>query len=109
MLDGKRFLPETGTPIWKIARISTLFAVCEPEPFAVATWSEKSFTTTSRDPRAPSARSVNTLDIDPPPFRGAGQRRRPHGVPILPRYHSPTEETWTTRSHGRPRRAARCG
>ena len=47
MFDGKRFFPETGTPIWKMERMSTLFAVCEPEPFAVATCSEKSFTTTS--------------------------------------------------------------
>ena len=45
MFDGNRFFPETGTPIWKIARSSTVFELCEPEPFAVATWMEKSFTT----------------------------------------------------------------
>ena len=44
MFDGKRFFPETGTPIRKIARRRTLLAVCEPEPLAVATWSEKSLT-----------------------------------------------------------------
>jgi hypothetical protein len=43
-LDGKRFFPDTGTPIWKMARSSTVFELCEPEPFAVATWIEKSLT-----------------------------------------------------------------
>src|SRR5205807_9754582 len=42
MFDGKRFLPETGTPIWKILRSSTVLADCEPEPFTVATWMLKS-------------------------------------------------------------------
>ena len=36
MFDGKRFLPETGTPIWKMDRSSTRFAVWLPEPFTVA-------------------------------------------------------------------------
>src|SRR6266700_2045959 len=44
MLDGNRFLPETGTPIWKMLRSSTVFADCDPEPFTVATWMLKSFT-----------------------------------------------------------------
>ena len=39
MLDGKRFLPETGIPIWKSDRSSTVLELCDPEPFAVATWS----------------------------------------------------------------------
>src|SRR5512145_2344983 len=47
MFDGKRFFPETGTPIRKRERSRTLFAVCEPEPFAVATWREKSLTVTA--------------------------------------------------------------
>ena len=37
MFDGKRFFPETGTPMRKIDRRRTLLAVWEPEPFAVAT------------------------------------------------------------------------
>src|SRR5262245_42367494 len=37
MFEGKRFLPETGTPIWKSVRSSTMFALCEPDPFTVAT------------------------------------------------------------------------
>ena len=37
MLDGNRFLPETGTPIWKMERISTRFAVWLPLPLTVAT------------------------------------------------------------------------
>src|SRR5207237_9896337 len=48
MFDGNRFLPETGTPIWKIARSRTVFADCEPEPFTVATWMEKSLTISFR-------------------------------------------------------------
>jgi len=44
MLEGKRFFPETGTPIRKIDRRRTLLAVWEPEPLAVATWREKSLT-----------------------------------------------------------------
>src|SRR5664279_331045 len=45
MFDGKRFLPETGMPIWKIVRSRTVFADCEPEPLTVATWMLKSLTT----------------------------------------------------------------
>jgi hypothetical protein len=37
MLEGKRFLPLHGTPIWKMERISMLFAVWLPEPLTVAT------------------------------------------------------------------------
>ena len=44
MLEGNRFLPVTGTPIWKIVRMSTILAVWEPEPLTVATSMEKSFT-----------------------------------------------------------------
>ena len=44
MLEGNRFLPVTGTPIWKMVRISTMFAVWEPDPLTVATSMEKSFT-----------------------------------------------------------------
>jgi len=46
-LEGKRFLPETGMPILKIARKMVLFAVELPEPFFVPTIIEKSFTTLS--------------------------------------------------------------
>jgi hypothetical protein len=45
MFDGKRFFPETGIPIWKIERIRMLLDDMLPDPFAVATWIEKSFTT----------------------------------------------------------------
>ena len=45
MFEGTRFLPETGIPIWKIDRIRMLFDDMLPEPFAVATWIEKSLTT----------------------------------------------------------------
>src|SRR5512134_482893 len=47
MLEGKRFLPETGMPILKIARRMVLLAVELPEPFFVPTMIEKSFTTLS--------------------------------------------------------------
>ena len=45
IFDGNMFLPDTGMPIWKIDRINTLLAVWLPEPFTVATWIEKSFST----------------------------------------------------------------
>src|SRR5512143_1747084 len=45
MLEGKRFFPDTGTPLWKMARRSTVFDDCDPEPLAVATCREKSLTT----------------------------------------------------------------
>src|SRR6185437_8534550 len=45
MFDGNRFLPETGIPMRKMLRSSTLFADCEPEPLTVATWMLKSLTT----------------------------------------------------------------
>jgi hypothetical protein len=44
MLDGNRFLPETGTPILKIERRMVVLAVELPEPFLVPTVIEKSFT-----------------------------------------------------------------
>ena len=37
MFDGNMFLPETGTPIWKMLRSNTVFELCEPEPLTVAT------------------------------------------------------------------------
>src|SRR6187402_3194977 len=48
MFDGKRFLPETGTPIWKIERRSTRLAVWLPDPLTVATWMLKSLMTGAR-------------------------------------------------------------
>src|SRR5262249_34586266 len=62
MLEGKRFLPETGIPIWKIARIRMLLDDMLPEPLAVATWIEKSLTTLERlaCSRAFSSRTVLT-------------------------------------------------
>src|SRR5262249_4327783 len=60
MLEGKRFLPETGIPIWKIARIRMLFDDIEPEPLAVATWIEKSLTTFAPPPARSEALSSRT-------------------------------------------------
>ena len=37
MFEGKRFFPDTGTPIWNSVRSNTMFALCEPDPFTVAT------------------------------------------------------------------------
>src|SRR5579859_1910169 len=42
MLEGKRFLPQTGMPILNRARKSELLAVWLPEPLTVATTIEKS-------------------------------------------------------------------
>src|SRR5437588_1347923 len=48
MLDGNMFFPLTGTPIWKIERIRTLFDDCDPEPLTVATWMVQSLTMAAR-------------------------------------------------------------
>jgi hypothetical protein len=37
MFEGKRFLPLTGIPIWKIDFIKTLFEDWLPDPLTVAT------------------------------------------------------------------------
>jgi hypothetical protein len=37
MFDGKRFLPETGMPIWKMDLIRMLLEDWLPDPLAVAT------------------------------------------------------------------------
>src|SRR5512140_2041878 len=81
MFDGNRFLPETGTPMRKIDRMRTLFAVCEPDPFAVATCREKSLTAASSDAPAREVVSVRTLDMlgfppGPRPLRGPGGPRQ---------------------------------
>jgi hypothetical protein len=44
MFDGNMFLPDTGTPVSRIDRRSTRFAVWLPEPLTVATWMLKSLT-----------------------------------------------------------------
>src|SRR5712691_7893512 len=44
MLDGKRFLPETGTPIRNTACIRRPFALAEPVPLTFASLTAKSFT-----------------------------------------------------------------
>src|SRR5436305_15167807 len=44
MFDGNMFLPLTGTPIWKMERMRTLFDDWEPEPLTVATWMVRSLT-----------------------------------------------------------------
>src|SRR5262245_47488639 len=65
MLLGKRFFPETGIPIWKIARRSVLFAVWLPEPLTVATWIEHSLTMGARSAAGFAAGSVVVWDMDP--------------------------------------------
>ena len=47
MLEGKRFLPETGMPILKESRAGWWCWRWLPEPFTVPTVIEKSFTTLS--------------------------------------------------------------
>src|SRR3984957_9178921 len=44
MFDGKRFFPETGTPIRKIARINRLLALDDPVPLTFASLIAKSLT-----------------------------------------------------------------
>src|ERR1700730_12180721 len=58
IFDGNMFLPLTGTPIWKMERIRTLFDDCDPDPFTVATWIVKSFTTGAPPPATSSSTAV---------------------------------------------------
>src|SRR5688572_1221488 len=58
MFDGNMFLPDTGMPIWKIERMRTRLAVCEPEPLTVATWIVKSLTTRCPEPWATGSSCV---------------------------------------------------
>ncbi len=52
MFDGKRFLPETGMPMRKIACISRPLALAEPVPLTLASLKAKSLT------RTPSPTSI---------------------------------------------------
>ena len=63
MLDGKRFFPETGMPIWKMERMRMLFDDMLPEPLAVATWIEKSLTTGRRSVCFVPLSSRSAVDI----------------------------------------------
>src|SRR5260370_6654739 len=77
MFEGNRFLPETGTPIWKMLRSSTVLADCDPEPLTVATWMLKSFTL-RRLPASCSARScMPASTVAMKPLRGVEARYEP--------------------------------
>jgi hypothetical protein len=43
MFDGKRFFPETGIPMRKIACMRRAFALADPVPFTFASLMAKSF------------------------------------------------------------------
>src|SRR5205085_7683431 len=64
MLDGNMFFPLTGTPIWKIERINTLFDDCDPDPFTVATWIVQSFTIDAPPSDPVSRTAVAVWDSD---------------------------------------------
>ena len=113
MFDGNRFLPETGTPMRKMDRMRTLFAVCEPDPLAVATCSEKSLTTASPDAPAREVVSVRTLDIrlfssgaaDPSwTLAGRGKMRRDLNVPGRVEQSERARRLAVPVDHGKPRR-----
>ncbi len=57
------FLPDTGTPIWKMARSSTRFAVWLPEPLTVATWMLKSLTIRDWTAALPAASSLGDITL----------------------------------------------
>jgi hypothetical protein len=44
MFEGKRFFPETGMPIRKMACMSRPFALAEPVPLTLASLNAKSLT-----------------------------------------------------------------
>ncbi len=55
MLDGNRFLPDTGMPIRKMACISSPLALADPVPFTVAIFSAKSLIRSGMAARNPGA------------------------------------------------------
>src|SRR6185312_6570807 len=64
MLEGKRFLPEMGIPIWKSVRSSTRLDDWLPLPFTVATCRLKSLSNDAPPPVAEDeAASVPRLDM----------------------------------------------
>ena len=104
MFDGKRFFPDTGTPIWKMERSSTMLAVWLPEPLTVAIWMLKSLTTWERWAASagaglgkvelicvnftvlPSRRDLSRPDSSPPaPRRPSGPASFPTRCPSRPR------------------------
>src|SRR5581483_8580578 len=69
MFDGNMFLPDTGMPIWKMERISTVLAVWLPEPFTVATCMLKSLVTAwSGSPWRGKTGDTSRVDIDSSSF-----------------------------------------
>src|SRR6185312_4328520 len=67
ILEGNRFLPETGTPIWKMVRSSTVLALCDPEPLTVATCMLKSLTIGSRTaPDSAPCTAISVVAINTP-------------------------------------------
>ena len=85
MLDGKRFFPETGMPIWKMERIRMVFEDWLPEPLAVATWIEKSLITGGRREASVCFSSRTAVDML---LLAAGHFARlcrvPGGPPMIP-------------------------
>ena len=69
MFEGNRFLPETGTPIWKMLRNRTVLELCEPEPLTVATWMLMSLTIglRSADVRRAACSAISVVAIPIPP------------------------------------------
>src|ERR1700694_2858177 len=59
MFEGKRFLPETGTPMRNIARIRRLLALDEPVPLTLASLTAKSFTSEAVSRTTSTAMSGN--------------------------------------------------
>src|ERR1019366_3355199 len=64
MFEGNMFFPLTGTPIWKIERIRTLFDDCDPEPLTVATWMVQSLTMEATPARGSSSTAVAVMLSD---------------------------------------------
>src|SRR5436190_391016 len=74
MLEGNMFFPLTGTPIWKIERIRTLFDDCDPDPLTVATWMVQSLTMGRAATWGSSSTAVAVVESDTvvPPWGKGG-------------------------------------
>src|SRR5262249_35817027 len=67
MFEGNRFFPETGTPIWKTLRKSTVLELCEPLPLTVATWMLMLLTTCFGSTRSEAGWSATSVVAIPDP------------------------------------------
>src|SRR5581483_3232603 len=96
MFDGKRFFPDTGMPMRKMACMSRPFALAEPVPLTFASLSAKSLTLITCCwctvvPRCPCCRDDDVRLLHVPRRRGAALRAQAavHAHVLVLHHHPP--------------------